>query len=166
MCQISAQIAYGFKSELIFVYTETDTEKKEAKGLLAAENEDYDSLHALAFASSEVAKWEKEIATNKKTSGRKPQYENYRKMVKINRGDRAKGGIDWFRYRELILRAHLLSNMKGLQKADRDVMIIEDNAGSHVSDPCLKEYHRWGVKRCSDWPPRSPDLNSIEKAWG
>lgn len=32
MCQISAQIAHGFKSKLIFVYTETDTEKEEAKG--------------------------------------------------------------------------------------------------------------------------------------
>ena len=127
---------------MIFIYTETDTEKEEAKGLLAAENKGGDSLRALAFASAEVAKWEKEIATNKKTSGRKPKFENYRKNIQIVRGDRAKGGIDWFRYRELILRSHLLPNMKKLQKTERDVMIIENNASPHVSDVCLEEYHR------------------------
>ena len=81
MCQISAQIAYGFKSKLIFIYTETNTEKKEAKGLLAAENKKDNSLRALTFASAEIAKWEKEIATNKKTSERKLKFENYRKNI-------------------------------------------------------------------------------------
>ena len=47
--------------------------------MLAAENKKDNFLRALTFASAEVAKWEKKIATNKKTSERKLKYENYRK---------------------------------------------------------------------------------------
>ncbi len=96
MCQISAQIAHGFKSKLIFVYTETDTEKEEAKGLLAAENKEDDSLRALAFASVEVAKWEKEIAINKKPPGRKLKYENYRKTLNLLEGIGQREGLTGF----------------------------------------------------------------------
>ena len=79
---------------MIFIYIEIEVEKEEAKGIIAAENNGEDSLRALAFASVKIAKLKREEVTDRKTSDRKPLFENYQKKIGLARGDRKNEGID------------------------------------------------------------------------
>lgn len=56
MCQVSVHVTYDFKNELIFMYIETETEKKETKKMLTAENKKVDNLHVLTFTSAKIIK--------------------------------------------------------------------------------------------------------------
>ena len=59
----------------------------------------------------------------------------------------------------------LLPFCKMLQKQyGHKVIIMEDNASNHKNPICNAEYLKWMIERF-DWPPCSPDMNPIEKAW-
>ncbi len=102
--------------------------------------------------------------TGKKRKGKAPQLENYLKKEVKTRGDRSSGGVDWYRYRQ-VLKSKLLPFVKELDAAGRDPLVIEDGAASHKSKWNKKLYDQWGLHKLMDWPPRSPDLNPIEQAW-
>lgn len=83
--------------------------------------------------------------------------------------DKSKGGIDWLRYREQILKPILYPwAFEISQLTQRQVYIIEDNAGVHAkakrwSKDLRSQYNGW--VKCVDWPALSPDLNRIERIW-
>lgn len=166
MAQVAAHIAHGFKSKLTFFYEETNTAKKAAEKVLEKENEGEDPLHHLAWAATQVAQIEEEERSGRKTSGRKPQYEKWRNRTQKTRGDRSKGGVDGFRYRDEYLYPSVVPNMKMLRMNGRDMVMIEDNAAAHSGVYDKETYARYGLNKFWDWPPKSPDLNPIEKAWG
>ncbi len=70
--------------------------------------------------------------TGKKRKGKAPQLENYLKKEVKTRGDRSSGGVDWYRYRQ-VLKSKLFSFVKELNTAERDPLVIEDEAASHKS---------------------------------
>ena len=98
MVQVAAHIAHGFKSELTFFYEETKTAKKAAEKNLEKKNERKDPLHHLAWAATRVAQVEKKEKNRRKTVGRKPQYETWRKNTKKTRSDCSKREIDGYHY--------------------------------------------------------------------
>ena len=80
------------------------------------------------------------------------------------RGKNLKGGVDWYRYREEVLRPKLLPFCKQVIEAYGECYLLEDGAASHTSDQNLEEYEIPGLHRI-DWPANSPDFNAIEIAW-
>ena len=97
---------------------------------------------------------------------RRPEWEF--KLEKEER-DKGRGGIDWFRYRELILKPKLYPWADQIaRETGRVVYIVEDNASPHVKAKRFagKARERYnGRIRIVDWPPLSPDLNRIERCW-
>lgn len=113
-------------------------------------------------------KWELEtamrrmgIARNK--GGPKPKWVYNEKTGKQVR--KGKGGIDWIRYREEILKPRYIPFMKRLKKDHGDYHLVqEDNAAAHISpwNRGLWKAHGFTV---IDWVPNSPDLSAIEPPW-
>jgi hypothetical protein len=87
---------------------------------------------------------------------------------KAERGE-GKGGIDWVRYRENVLKPMLYPWADEISRlSGRTVYIIEDNASPHVKARrfSIKERARYSGRVLTvDWPPHSPDLNKIERCW-
>ena len=118
----------------------------------------------LAFVSDERSRDEEAELTGVKRKGRRPDVNVYLRNVAYKRGDRSKSGVDGYRYCEEVLKPHLLPFCQLLNKHGRKVLVLEDKAGNHRNPYCDDEYYRWVIERI-DWPPHSPDLNPIEKAW-
>jgi transposase len=82
-----------------------------------------------------------------------------------------KGGIDWLRYREIILKQYLYLWAKEIvDKTGRLVYCVEDNASPHSKAKrlslSLRAYPDYNGKVfILDWLARSPDLNKIERCW-
>ena len=160
VCQGFAGIGYNFKSKLLFIYTETEQEKKEAKEVLEEENKENEAFRTLAHAA------DLRVREREHTRGQKPSLDVYLRKSGVTRGKRDKGGIDAFRYREKILYSPdgVIPFCKELNKEGREVVLMEDNASAHRSDLVAAVYALYGIERFP-WPPNSPDLNPIEKAW-
>ncbi|ORX97804.1 hypothetical protein BCR34DRAFT_160090 [Clohesyomyces aquaticus] len=89
------------------------------------------------------------------------------KIERAIRGEKGKGGIDWLRYRELILKPLLYPWADEIARTTgRIVYIIEDNASPHVKAKrfSINERRRYnGRVRVVRWLPYSPNLNRIER---
>lgn len=79
-----------------------------------------------------------------------------------------KGGIDWYLYREKILKELLYPYYEKVKKhhPDQEVFLVEDNAGGHSKAANLMEAFRkqHGILKAPH-PPNSPDLNMMEGMW-
>ena len=98
MCTISGAITWGHKSDLTFLYTETDEQKDQAKEILQQENEGNDPMNIFTFVCAQEHEKLQYERTGKKKPGPPAKLENYVKNQQYRRGDRAKGGVDGFRY--------------------------------------------------------------------
>jgi hypothetical protein len=98
---------------------------------------------------------------------RRPEWEF--KQERATRDKRGKGGIDWLRYKELVLKPILYPWAYEISRlTSRKVYIIEDNASPHTKAKRWSREEReqyGGAIVCIDWPPNSPDLNRIERIW-
>jgi transposase len=75
-----------------------------------------------------------------------------------------KGGINWYRYQEVILKPLLIPFAKECLKKRPSTQVQEDGAPAHASKYQAEVFSIAGVIRLL-WPPNSPDLNMIEPCW-
>ncbi|KAF1966789.1 hypothetical protein BU23DRAFT_661561, partial [Bimuria novae-zelandiae CBS 107.79] len=81
------------------------------------------------------------------------------KRKKATRDKKSKGGIDWLRYRENVLRPKLYPWAWQISQATRrQVYIVKDNAS-------LYDYLSVHQIERLPWPGHSPDVNASEHAW-
>lgn len=81
------------------------------------------------------------------------------------RSTKRKGGIDWFVYRQSILRPKVFPFLAGQMRLRNEILYFcEDNASPHIS--------KYNVAECLDngftkirLPSSSPDINVIEQVW-
>ncbi|RPA88720.1 hypothetical protein L873DRAFT_870818 [Choiromyces venosus 120613-1] len=83
--------------------------------------------------------------------------------LKERKKDR-KGGIDWFIYRECILNPLLYPLACNAQVTCPNLLIMEDNAPSHIHQYHDLPRERLGLRKLT-WPANLPDLNPIESIW-
>jgi hypothetical protein len=88
------------------------------------------------------------------------------KYVELKR-DNAKGGIDWWLYRNEVLIPYLIPYYHAVQerhgKGKGKVWLVEDSVGLH--DKAWRSLGETGILR-APWITNSPDLNQIEPLWG
>jgi len=77
---------------------------------------------------------------------------------------KGKGGIDWYRYQEVILKKKLLPFAKQHTLRYPSTIVQEDGAPSHSCDYQKEVFDFWKVIKLL-WPGNSPDLNAIEPCW-
>ena len=79
-----------------------------------------------------------------------------------------KGGINWYRHQDEVLKPHLFPFAKeckeGGPNCRPDTVVMEDRASSHKSAYSDELYISWEVIRIL-WPANSPDLNIIKPCW-
>lgn len=80
-----------------------------------------------------------------------------------------RGGIDWWRYRTIVLEPLLLPftkecNMKQEERGKLPMIVQEDKASSHSSKYQDEVFSAWEIMRLI-WPGNSPNLNIIESCW-
>jgi hypothetical protein len=93
--------------------------------------------------------------------GKKPVFKHTKETGAYILKD-GKGGINWYRYQQVILKPLLLPFAKECLK-ERPGTIVQDGAPSH-SSRYQQVFDVWGIMRLL-WPPNSPDLNLIEPCW-
>jgi transposase len=126
----------------------------------------------LLIEKANKAKWMKEqkrwLREWTKAHGRAPG--GKRKTWKHNKETGAfvvkngRGGINWYRYQQKILREKLLPFAQECKKDRPKTIVQEDNAPAHKSHYQGAVYSLFQVIKML-WPANSPDLNAIEKAW-
>lgn len=139
---------------------ETKAEKK-------AMEKDLEERNAARFEEDKM-KWELEnamerIHITRNQPGRKAQFKHTEETGAYVVKD-GKGGINWYRYQEKILKALLLPFAKECQKERQGTVVQEDNAPSHASKYQVEVFDIWEITRLL-WPGNSPDLNPIEPCW-
>jgi len=79
--------------------------------------------------------------------------------------EKRKGGIDWYIYREQVLRPKIFPFLFREMTTRRELLyFLEDGAPSHTKDYNIAESLDCGFERIA-LPPCSPDLNPIEEVW-
>jgi transposase len=156
--------SYDWKGPCHCWKSKTKEEKAEVKVWL-------DEMNA-ALKISERENWElindmRRLST-RNLLGKKPQWkwdENHEKMIRKE----DKGGIDWWRYQQIILLSKLISFAEQCNKKRRDLelsdmLVQEDKASSHVFKHQQPIFSRHEIERLL-WLDNSPDLNMIESCW-
>lgn len=82
-------------------------------------------------------------------------------LIQVKKG---RGGINWYRYQEKILRPKLLPFANKCLIKRPGTVVQEDNAPAHVSKYQDEVFSIWGIMKLL-WPGNSPDLNAIEPCW-
>jgi len=82
-------------------------------------------------------------------------------LIEVKKG---RGGINWYRYQEKILRPKLLPFVKRCLLIRPKTQVQEDNAPAHKSKYQEEVFSMWGIMKLL-WPGNSPDLNAIEPCW-
>lgn len=81
------------------------------------------------------------------------------------RSTRGKGGVDWYIYREQVLRPKIFPFLFRQMTIRQELLYyLEDGAPSHKKDYNIAEALDCGFERLA-LPPCSPDLNPIEVVW-
>ena len=75
-----------------------------------------------------------------------------------------RGGINWYRFQEKILKLLLLPFAKECIKTRPGRIVQEDNAPAHATHYQQEVYDMWEIIKLL-WPGNSPDLNAIEPTW-
>jgi hypothetical protein len=74
------------------------------------------------------------------------------------------GGVDWYRYQQVILKGKLFPWVNELKTKGLDPIVQEDGAPAHSSKYQQEVFDAWKITRMA-WPGNSPDLNAIEPTW-
>lgn len=135
-------------------------EKKEAEAALERENAADLPRHKAKYYASQGLK---QLDLDEKGKKRRGKFPGFRPDLK-KRGDRSRGGIDWYRHREVVLRSLLLPFAAKLKESGRPILVMEDGAPAHTSKYNREVFEAWEIQKLL-WPPKSPDLNAIEHAW-
>jgi hypothetical protein len=114
------------------------------------------------------AQWELQTAMHRinirrQPAGRRPVWKFSQKTGKFVQNAKA-GGIDWYRYRRVILLKKLIPFAKECAKERPKTVVQEDNASAHAHPAQAEIYKIFDVQRLL-WPGNSPDLNMIKPAW-
>jgi hypothetical protein len=75
-----------------------------------------------------------------------------------------KGGINWYRHQDEVLKPHLFPFAKECQRDRPGTIVMEDGASPHGSHYSSEAYCVWEIERLL-WPANSPNLNQIEPCW-
>jgi hypothetical protein len=138
---------------------ETAKEHKEAEERINELNKELEPICREA--------WELETRFNRlglrNRPGPKPEWKWNAKHGKLTR-DKSKGGIDWWRYYDKILKAKLIPFAKECMEKRPGTVVQEDKAPAHSHHFQERVYSLEGVQRLL-WCGNSPDLNAIEPAW-
>jgi len=142
---------------------ETDAERKErekqAKIVVA-------NWNAARYAD-DLAEWElnkpmSRLRVRVNVPGPKPAFRHAENGAYIlNNG---KGGINWYRHQDKVLKPYLFPFAKECQRDRPDTIVMEDGASPHASQYSSEAYCAWEIERLL-WPANSPDLNMIEPCW-
>jgi len=85
--------------------------------------------------------------------------------VHKTRSTKGKGGVDWYIYREQVLRPKIFPFLFQQMTIRQEILYyLEDGAPSHTKDHNIAEALDCGFERLA-LPPCSPDLNPIEEVW-
>lgn len=138
---------------------ETAAEKKKAEAQIA-------ELNAL-LEPIKKEEWQLNTAMRRAAlrnqSGPKPEWRWNQKTGKMTR-EALRGGIDWWRYHQVILKPKLLPFALREALSKPGTVVQEDKAPPHNNVLNHQLYAKFGVQRLV-WCPNSPDLNAIEPAW-
>jgi transposase len=77
---------------------------------------------------------------------------------------KGKGGIDWWRYQQSILKPKLIPFALKCMKNRPSTIVQEDKVSSHASKYQHSVFSFHKVARLF-WPGNSPDLNMTEPCW-
>jgi hypothetical protein len=140
---------------------ETDEEKKACKQDLADRN--------AAKYEDDKLEWELGVGGigrmgTRNKPGRKPVFKHNEETGAyiLHPG---KGGINWYRYQEKILKPLLLPFAQECMKDRPNTIVQEDGAAAHSSQYNTEVYLAFEVEKLLGWPANSPDLNMIEPTW-
>jgi DDE superfamily endonuclease len=139
---------------------ETLAKKRSCKADLAARNaerykkdkEDWEMVYSI-----------ERLHATRAQSGPKAQFKHTEKTGAyiLNEG---KGGVNWYRYQEKILKPLLLPFAKKCLEKRPGTLVQEDKAPAHTSHYQQEVFDIWEIQRLL-WPGNSPDLNAIEPTW-
>jgi transposase len=156
--------SYDWKGPCHCWESETKAEKAEAKIKLDQMNQ---VIERVEKENWEMTNGMRRLST-RNLPGKKPQWkwdEEHGKMVRKE----GKGGIDWWRYQNVILLPKLIPfaeqcNQRRKEAGLSNMIVQEDKAPAHASKHQIPVFSRHGIERLL-WPGNSPDLNMIEPAW-
>ena len=127
--------------------------KKETKEEKAACQADLEARNAARY-EEDKAKWEAKQAEKRSTRGRKPEFRHTKEdgAYVLKKGQ---GGINWYRYQEVILKPLLLPFAKECLHKRPETVVQEDNAPAHSSRYQQEVFDLWEIQRLL-WPGNSP----------
>lgn len=140
--------------------TETAADKKAMHADLAARNEAKFEGDLLAWIGTDSAH---RLHATRAQPGKHANFKHTKHNGKLV-VDEGKGGINWYRYQEKVLKPLLLPFAKKLLKRFKKIKVQEDNAPAHLNRYSLDVFREWQIDRML-WRGNSPDLNAIEPTW-
>lgn len=139
---------------------ETSAQKKTAARELKQLN---DILEPIKRQEWEITTGIRRIHLTRNLGGKKPEWQWNEKNGKIVR-NASKGGIDWYRYQQEILKPKLLPFAQDCQSERPGTIVQEDNAPAHAHHLQEKVFEDFNMAKLV-WCGNSPDLNAIEPCW-
>ena len=150
--------SYNFKGPCHIWQKETVQERKDSEKAIHLMNKQREPE---AKAAWEVQSGLRRIRLDRpgKTPGIQPKWKYTKERGLLSRDPKGKGGIDWWRYRTVILLPKLIPFC-----TQNNLILQQDLAPSHAA-----EVNQELLQECNievlEWAGNSPDLNMIEPAW-